>query len=70
MTLNSDLITSTIDDLNNEISMIEDQLIDISIETKGGINFENAKQMPYYMRQRVIKKLNKRAEANSGQEWL
>ena len=70
MTLDGELIQSTIKSLEAEVEAIEDQIDDLVIYLEGGITISEASMLSSKQRDRIIKKLNKKLSAMSGKEWM
>jgi hypothetical protein len=66
MTGNTDLIIKVIQDLKKEQESIETQLIDICYNMNGGVTWGDVWSIPAYLREKMIKYINKKIQQMNG----
>lgn len=66
MTSKPEDIGAGIGEMEKDIEYIHEQLIDICFHMKGGVSWEEAWGLSFVVRERMIKNLNKKLKAMSG----
>lgn len=70
MTGDGKLIMKVVQDFKKEQDAIETQMIDLCYNMNGGVTWDNAWHIPAYLREKMVKYINKKVQHSSGKEYL
>ena len=70
MSHDGEMVGREIDNLARGIANIESQVLDLALNSNGGITFFEASQMSYYLRAKALGIIIKRNDRENGREML